>query len=44
MITAMHQARDHVDQHMALLKPGVAIRDLIHGHQLASEYWAQKWS
>jgi Xaa-Pro aminopeptidase len=45
MISAMHHARDHIGDHMARLKPGVAIRDLVHGgHQLAPEYWKQKYS
>ncbi len=45
MMSAMHHALDHIDQNMAMLKPGVPIRDLVHnGHQLAPEYWAQKYS
>ena len=45
MIAAMHHARAHIDTNMAMLKPGVAIRDLIHGgHQLAPQHWAQKYS
>ena len=45
MISAMHHARDHIADHQSRLKPGVAIRDLIqHGHQLAPQYWAQKYS
>ena len=45
MIDAMHHARDHIATNMAMLKPGVAIYDLIHGgHQLASQHWAQKYS
>ena len=45
MIAAMHHARDHIAENMALLRPGVAIRDLIHGgHQLAPQYWRQKYS
>ena len=45
MVSAMHHALDHIDQNMAMLKPGVSIRDLVHkGHQLAPEYWAQKYS
>ena len=45
MIAAMHHARDHIADHMARLKPGVAIRDLVlQGHQLAPHYWKQKYS
>ncbi len=45
MVSAMHHARDHMSENMALLKPGVRIRDLIHGgHQLAPHYRAQKYS
>jgi Xaa-Pro dipeptidase len=45
MIAAMRHARDHMNENMGLLKPGVAIRELIHGgHRLAPEYWKQKYS
>ncbi|MEO8241264.1 MAG: dimethylsulfonioproprionate lyase DddP [bacterium] len=45
MVDAMHHARDHIDDHMARLKPGAAIRDLVlEGHQLAPDYWKQKYS
>ncbi|NCM98218.1 MAG: M24 family metallopeptidase, partial [Rhodobacterales bacterium] len=45
MISAMHHARDHIAENMARLRPGVTIRDLTHGgHQLAPEYWKQKYS
>ena len=45
MIAAMHHARDHIADNMAMLRPGVTIRDLTHGgHQLAPEYWKQKYS
>jgi Xaa-Pro dipeptidase len=45
MISAMHHAMDHIATNMAMLKPGVTIRELTHGgHQLAPEYWAQKYS
>ncbi|MDT8856064.1 Xaa-Pro peptidase family protein [Paracoccaceae bacterium Fryx2] len=45
MISAMHHARDHIDTNMAMLKPGVTVRELTHGgHQLAPEYWKQKYS
>lgn len=45
MISAMHHARDHIAENMGLLKPGVSIRELVFGgHQLAPEYWAQKYS
>lgn len=45
MISAMHHARDHIAENMGLLKPGVSIRELVFGgHQLAPQYWAQKYS
>ncbi|MDP3264989.1 MAG: dimethylsulfonioproprionate lyase DddP [Tabrizicola sp.] len=45
MISAMHHAHDHIAENMAMLKPGVRIRDLIHGgHQLDAQYWRQKYS
>ena len=45
MIDAMSHARDHVDTNMAMLKPGVTIKELTHGgHQLAPEFWKQKYS
>ena len=45
MISAMQHARDHVDLNMAMLKPGVTIRDLVHqGHRLEARYWKQKYS
>ena len=45
MVSAMHHARDHLAQNMAMLKPGVSIHDLVHGgHQLEAQYWAQKYS
>ena len=45
MIAAMQHARDHIADHQSRLKPGVSIRDLVHhGHQLAPEYWKQKYS
>jgi Xaa-Pro aminopeptidase len=45
MISAMHHARDHIDTNMAMLKPGVTIRELTHGgHQLDDQYWKQKYS
>jgi Xaa-Pro aminopeptidase len=45
MISAFHHALDHIRENMALLKPGVGIDELVHGgHQLAPEYWAQKYS
>ena len=45
MVSAMHHARDHINQNMAMLKPGVSIHDLVHGgHQLDAQYWAQKYS
>ena len=45
MVSAMHHAMDHIAENMALLKPGAAIRDLVHGgHQLDAQYWKQKYS
>lgn len=45
MVSAMHHARDHIATNMAMLKPGVTIRELTHGgHQLESQYWKQKYS
>ncbi len=45
MISAMRHARDHIDTNMAMLKPGVTIRELTHGgHQLAPGYNRQKYS
>ncbi len=45
MISAMQHARDHIDANMAMLKPGVSIRELTHGgHQLEAQYWKQKYS
>ena len=45
MISAMQHARDHIDQNMAMLRPGVTIRELTHqGHQLEARYWKQKYS
>lgn len=45
MVSAMQHAMDHIRTNMAMLKPGVAIEDLVRGgHPLAPEYWAQKYS
>ncbi len=45
MVSAMHHAMDHIAINRAMLKPGVSIRELTHGgHQLAPEYWKQKYS
>lgn len=45
MVSAMHHAMDHIRTNMAMLKPGVSIEELVRGgHQLAPEYWAQKYS
>jgi Xaa-Pro aminopeptidase len=44
MIYAMNHAVDHIQTNMAMLKPGVALRDLTHGgHQLDANMWAQKY-
>ena len=45
MISAMGHALDHIATNMALLKPGVSIKELVHGgHQLDAQYWRQKYS
>ena len=45
MIDAMHHARDHLAANVALLKPGVSLRDLtFNGHRLRPEYADQKYS
>jgi len=45
MISAMHHAREHIDTNMALLKPGVSIKDLVFGgHVLDPQYDKGKYS
>lgn len=45
MVSAMHHARDHIRENMAMLKPGVSIKELVFGgHQLEDQYWKQKYS
>jgi Xaa-Pro dipeptidase len=45
MVSAMRHAREHIDANRALLRPGVTIRELVHGgHALDTEYRAQKYS
>ena len=45
MIAAMAHAREHVDVNMAMLRPGVTIRELVHGgHVLDARYDRQKYS
>ncbi|MGL6209365.1 MAG: dimethylsulfonioproprionate lyase DddP [Paracoccaceae bacterium] len=45
MISAMHHAREHIDTNMALLKPGVSIRELVFGgHKLDPQYDKGKYS
>jgi Xaa-Pro aminopeptidase len=45
MISAMHHAMDHIAENMAMLKPGVSIKELVFGgHQLDAQYWKQKYS
>ncbi|TWB44093.1 metallopeptidase family M24 [Rhizobium sp. ERR 922] len=45
MISAMNHAVDHIRENMAMLKPGVTIKELTHGgHRLADRYWQQKYS
>ena len=44
MVSAMAHAHDHIQQNMAMLKPGVTVRELAHGgHQLDAQYWKQKY-
>ncbi|NLR98060.1 aminopeptidase P family protein [Rhizobium sp. P38BS-XIX] len=45
MVSAMQHAVDHIRENMAMLKPGVTIKELTHGgHQLEDRYWKQKYS
>ncbi len=45
MTSAFAHAREHIDTNMAMLKPGVTIKELTHGgHQLAANFWKQKYS
>ncbi len=45
MISGMHHAMDHIAENMAMLKPGVSIKELVFGgHQLDAQYWKQKYS
>jgi Xaa-Pro aminopeptidase len=45
IVSAFHHALDHIRENMAMLKPGISIDALVHGgHQLAPEYWKQKYS
>ena len=45
MVAAMKHAHDHITQNMEMLRPGVTIGELVqNGHQLAPEYWQQKYS
>jgi Xaa-Pro aminopeptidase len=45
MVSAMAHALDHIRDHQARLKPGVSIRELVHGgHKLDDQYWKQKYS
>ena len=45
MISAMHHAREHIDTNMALLKPGVSIKELVFGgHVLDPHYDRGKYS
>jgi len=44
MIYAMRHAHDHIMQNMALIKPGLSMRDLTFGgHTLDAQYNAQKY-
>ena len=44
MVDAMKLAREHIDHNMAMLKPGVAFRDLVmNGHRLPENYQKQKY-
>jgi Xaa-Pro aminopeptidase len=45
MVAAFHHARDHIAENMALIRPGVPIRDLVFGgHRLDPIYDRQKYS
>jgi Xaa-Pro dipeptidase len=45
MVAAMRHARTHIATNIALLKPGVTIRELVHGgHVLDAQYDRQKYS
>jgi Xaa-Pro aminopeptidase len=45
MRAAMAHALEHIEVNRAMLRPGVTIRELTHGgHQLAPEFWRQKYS
>jgi len=45
MVHAMRHAHEHIMTNMELLKPGVALGDLVHGgHQLDAQFWKQKYS
>jgi Xaa-Pro aminopeptidase len=45
MVAAMRHAMDHIEQNMALLRPGVRLHELCHGgHQLDAQYDRQKYS
>ena len=45
MISAFAHARDHMRANMAMLRPGVSIRELVFGgHELAPDYGRQKYS
>src|SRR5919112_3104931 len=45
MRDAMRHALDHIASHKERLRPGVTVRELVHGgHQLRPEFQAQKYS
>jgi Xaa-Pro aminopeptidase len=45
MVAAMRHARDHIEDHMSRLRPGVTIDELcLGGHELSPEYQRQKYS
>jgi Xaa-Pro aminopeptidase len=45
MVSAFHHGLDHIRDHQSRLKPGLTIGELVHGgHQLAPQYWKQKYS
>jgi len=45
MIAAMRHAREHIATDMAMLRPGISIRELTFGgHTLAPQYQRQKYS
>jgi Xaa-Pro dipeptidase len=45
MVAALRHAREHLDANRAMLRPGVTVRELVHGgHRLDPRYDRQKYS